>query len=208
VKVEKDGMIIKKMVLGGMKANCYIFGDSRTKEVFIIDPGGDYHKIRAALDSAGFKPKAVINTHGHIDHISANRYLGLPIWIHRDDAPFLGDSKKNLSSLFGFNLKSPPAARLLEEGETLKIGDLTLDVIHTPGHTPGSICLKSDGVMFTGDILFLGGIGRSDFPHGSERSLFDSLKNKVMTLDDKTVVYPGHGPSTTIGDEKKSNPFL
>ncbi|MBL7068966.1 MAG: MBL fold metallo-hydrolase [Candidatus Omnitrophica bacterium] len=201
-------MFIKKMVVGGMKANCYIFGDPETKEVFVIDPGGDYHRIRAVLDKADLKTKAIINTHGHIDHISANRYLGYPIWIHKDDAMFLQDSKKNLSSLFGFNLKSPPATRLLEEGETLEIGDISLEVIHTPGHTPGSICLKSDGLMFTGDILFYGGIGRSDFPHGSEKTLFESLKNKVLIHDDNTVIYPGHGPSTTIGEEKKSNPFL
>jgi len=206
--VRKGKMIIKKMVVGGMKANCYIFGDTKTKEVFVIDPGGDYHRIKNVLDKAGLNTKAIINTHGHIDHISANRYLGYPIWIHKEDASFLQDSKKNLSSLFGFNLKSPPAARLLEEGETLKIGGLELVVIHTPGHTPGSICLKSDGLMFTGDILFYGGIGRSDFPHGSESMLFESLRNKVLIHDDKTVVYPGHGPSTTIGEEKKSNPFL
>lgn len=200
--------ILKKIVVGNMRANCYIFGDSRTREVFIIDPGGEYQKIKALLDKNTFKVKAIINTHGHIDHISANRYFDFPIWIHKDDAAFLGDSSKNLSSLVGFNLKSPTAARLLKEGDVLKVGDLLLEVIHTPGHTPGSICLKSDGMLFTGDILFYNGIGRSDFPHGSEEDLFRSLKEKVLVHADETVVYPGHGPSTTIGRERISNPFL
>ncbi len=200
--------IIKKIVVGGMKANCYIFGDSKSREAFVIDPGGDYHKIKTLIDRYNLKVKAVINTHGHIDHISANRYLSFPIWIHKDDADFLQDSKKNLSSLFGFNLKSPAATRLLAEGEVLTIGDLSLEVVHTPGHTPGSICLKSDGVLFTGDILFCGGIGRSDFPLGSEGRLLQSLKDKVLVCVDETIVYPGHGPLTTIGREKKSNPFL
>lgn len=204
----KKDSILKKMVVGGMKANCYIFGDPATKEVFIIDPGGDYKKIKAMVDKNNFIVRSIINTHGHIDHISANRYFNLPIWIHKEDASFLEDSKKNLSSLFGFNLKSPPATRLLEEGEVLKIGNLLLEVIHTPGHTPGSICLKSDGVLFTGDILFYSGIGRSDFPHGSEEILFDSLKNKVLVYNEETIIHPGHGPSTTIGNEKKNNPFL
>ena len=206
--MKKGEAILKKIVVGGMKANCYIFGDPKTKEVFIIDPGGDHHKIKALIDKYDLKIKAVINTHGHIDHISANRYLDYPIWIHKEDATFLQDSKKNLSSLFGFDLKSPAADRLLEEGEVLKIGELSLEVIHTPGHTPGSICLKTDSILFSGDILFYDGIGRSDFPHGSEKTLFQSLKDKVLVQDDNTVIYPGHGPITTIGREKKSNPFL
>jgi len=206
--VKASDIILKKIVVGGMKANCYIFGDSKTKEVFIIDPGGEYEKIKAIIDKNGFKVKSIINTHGHIDHISANRYLNLPIWIHREDADFLGEPNKNLSSLVGFKLKSPNATRLLDEGDVLEIGGLSVEVIHTPGHTPGSICLRSNGLLFTGDILFYKGIGRSDFPHGSEEMLLDSLKNKVLTHSDDTLVYPGHGPSTTIGAEKKDNPFL
>lgn len=200
--------IIKKLVVGGMKANCYIIGDPKTKDAFIIDPGGDYPKIKAIIDKHRLNARAIINTHGHIDHISANRYLNMPIWIHEEDASFLRDSRKNLSSLFGFNLKSPAATRLLVEGEVLNVGETTLEVIHTPGHTPGSICLKSDGILFTGDILFCGGIGRSDFPHGSEEDLIDSLKHKVLVHSDNTIVYPGHGPATTIGQEKRSNQFL
>jgi len=206
--VKTSDIILKKVVVGGMKANCYIYGDSKTKEVFIIDPGGEFKKIKAIIEKNGLKVKSIINTHGHIDHISANRYLNFPIWIHREDADFLGEPNKNLSSLVGFKLKSPNATRLLDEGDVLEIGSLSVEVIHTPGHTPGSICLRSDGLLFTGDILFYKGIGRSDFPHGSEEMLLDSLKNKVLTHSDDTLVYPGHGPSTTIGAEKKDNPFL
>lgn len=203
-----EGIVLKKIVVGGMKANCYIYGDAKTKEVFIIDPGGDYQKIKALLDKHDYKVKSIINTHGHIDHISANRYFDFPIWIHAKDAPFLEDASKNLSSLFGFNLKSPKAARFLSEGDVLNAGNISLEVIHTPGHTPGSICLKSNGLLFTGDILFYNGIGRSDFPHGSESDLHQSLKDKVLTNNDDVLVYPGHGPSTTIGREKKVNTFL
>ncbi len=160
--------IVKKLIVGGMQANCYIFADPKTKDAFIIDPGGEPQKIKDLIEKGDFKIRSIINTHGHIDHISANKHFDLPIWIHEDDASFLEDSQKNLSSLVGFDLKSPAAARFLAEGDVLEVGSLRLEVIHTPGHTPGSICLKYDGIMFTGDLLFSGGIGRSDFPYGSE----------------------------------------
>jgi glyoxylase-like metal-dependent hydrolase (beta-lactamase superfamily II) len=205
--VKKKGSVLKKVVVGSMMANCYIYGDANTKEVFIIDPGGDYEKIMALVEKNAFKVKAIINTHGHIDHISANRYFKFPIWIHKEDAPCLGDPTKNLSSLVGFRLRSPEAARELEGGDKLTVGGVTLEVIHTPGHTLGSICLKGDGILFTGDLLFLDGVGRTDFPYGSQEDLYDSLKKKILTLDDDIVVYPGHGPTTTIGNEKKTNGF-
>lgn len=201
-------MILKKIVVGSMQANCYIVGDASTKEVFIIDPGGDYEKISLLVEKNGYNVKSVINTHGHMDHISANGHLNFPVWIHKADADFLEDPSKNLSYLTGSGLKSPSAAKLLEDGDVLKAGDIALKVMHTPGHTPGSICLKSDGMVFTGDTLFYAGVGRTDFPYGSEEKLMSSLKNKVLSLDDDTVVYPGHGPSTTIGREKKANPFV
>lgn len=195
-------MLIKKVIAGMMEANCYIVGDASTKDVFVIDPGGDYAKIKRVIDGESLKPKAVINTHGHGDHIGADSDFGIPIWIHRLDAEFLQDPSKNLSGAFGFLLRTKPAARLLEDGDILDIGKEKLEVIHTPGHTPGSICLKGDTVIFTGDTLFCNGIGRTDFEYGSQEDIMRSIKERLFTLDGSYVVYPGHGPSTTIANER------
>jgi glyoxylase-like metal-dependent hydrolase (beta-lactamase superfamily II) len=201
-------MLIRTLTAGIMEANCYIVGDDSTKEVFIIDPGGDYKKIKNTLDREELNAQVVINTHGHGDHIGANGDFDLPIWIHRLDAGFLQDPSKNLSGSFGFLLKTRSASRLLEDGDILDIGRYSLEVIHTPGHTPGSICLKGDGVIFTGDTLFCEGIGRTDFTYGSEEDITRSIKDRLFTLEDSYVIYPGHGPSSTIGEERKNNPFV
>ncbi|MFC1509634.1 MBL fold metallo-hydrolase [Candidatus Omnitrophota bacterium] len=201
-------MLIETVVVGMMEANCYIVGDEDTKEVFIIDPGGDYGKIKKIIDKFGLKPQVVINTHGHGDHIGADGNWNLPIWIHRLDADFLQDPSKNLSGAFGFLLKTKAAARSLEEGDLLKIGKYTLEVIHTPGHTPGGICLKGGGVVFTGDTLFREGVGRTDFAYGSEEDLIRSIKEKLFVLGDDIVVYPGHGDNSTIANEKSNNPLM
>lgn len=201
-------MLIKAVTAGIMEANSYIVRDDFTKEAFVIDPGGDYKKIKKFIDESKLKVKAVINTHGHGDHIAANADFGVPIWIHRLDAEFLHDPSKNLSNSFGFLLNAGTASRLLEEGDILTIGANKLEVMHTPGHTPGSICLKGDGVVFTGDTLFCSGIGRTDFLYGSEEDITRSIKNKLLTLDDDYIIYPGHGSSSTIGEEKKNNAFI
>ena len=201
-------MLIKKIVVGQLESNCYLAGDENTKEIFIIDPGGDYDKIKNVIDKDSLKPKAVINTHGHGDHIAANKEFGVPVWIHRLDADFLTDPSKNLSGAFGFFLKTKTASRLLEDGDILNIGKYNLEVIHTPGHTPGSICLKTERVVFTGDTLFHEGIGRTDFAYGSEEDITRSIKEKLFTLDEDYVIYPGHGPSSTIGNEKNNNPYI
>ncbi len=195
-------MLIKPIVVGGMETNCYIVGDESTKEVFIIDPGGDYKILKSFINKNSLKPIAVINTHGHGDHIVANKDFLVPIWIHREDGAFLRDASKNLSGLMGSFLDAGAPSRLLEEKDILNIGKYTLEVLHTPGHTPGSICLKGDGVIFTGDTLFCSGIGRTDLPYGSEEEIIRSIKEKLLVLDDNFIVYPGHGPSTTIGNEK------
>ncbi len=201
-------MYIEKVSVGMMETNCYIAGDESTKEVFIIDPGADYKKIKNIIDRDGLKPKAVINTHGHGDHIGADSEFDLPIWIHSLDAEFLQDPSKNLSGMLGFLLKTKKAKRLLKEGDVLKIGNLKLEVIHTPGHTPGSICLKADKVIFTGDTLFHEGVGRTDFAYGSQEDIIRAIKEKLFTLDHSYIVYPGHGPVSTIGHEKTNNPFV
>ena len=201
-------MLIKTIPVGPLESNCYLAGDEDTKEIFIIDPGGDYKKIKSAIDKDRLKPKAVINTHGHGDHIGANNEFGIPVWIHRLDAEFLTDPSRNLSGAFGFFLKTKKASRLLEHGDILNIGKYNLEVIHTPGHTPGSICLKEDEVIFTGDTLFRQGIGRTDFAYGSEEDIMRSIKERLFTLGDGYIIYPGHGPDSTIGFEKANNAYI
>ena len=201
--------MIKRTVVGGLETNCYIFADMDAKEACLIDPGGDGEGlIKSELDKNGLHLKCIINTHGHGDHISSNRKFKAPICIHRLDADFLQSAELNLSAAYGLTIKSPPANRLLEEGDIIKIGGLRLKVIHTPGHTPGSISLLNNDILFTGDTLFMGGVGRTDFVYGSEEQLIYSIKNKLLTLDDDIVIYPGHGESSTIGKEKCENDFI
>lgn len=200
--------ILETIPVGLMEVNCYIFEDKRTCEAVIIDPGAEYDKIKKRLAEIKVSPKYIINTHGHADHIGANGEFGLPVLIHKLDAPFLKDPMKNLSNTFGLDVFSPKADRLLEDKDVINIGDLALEVIHTPGHTPGSISIKCNDLVFTGDILFCEGIGRTDFPYASEKDLFKSLRERLLVLPDSTRIYPGHGPASTIGHERKHNPFL
>lgn len=200
--------MIKKVVVGYLETNCYIFADLDSKEAALIDPGSNGGGIISEVEKYGLNIKRIINTHGHGDHISSNGKFKAPIYIHKLDADFLGNAKLNLSASFGLAIKSPSANHLLEDGDIIKIGGFELKVLHTPGHTPGSISLLSDGVVFSGDTLFMGGIGRTDFVYGSEEKLINSIKEKLFVLDEETVVYPGHGPSSTIGKEKRENPFV
>ena len=203
-----DKMFIKRVVVGALETNCYILADPETREAAIIDPGSNGNGIKREIEKRGFNIKCIINTHGHGDHISSNGKFKAPIYIHRLDAGFLRNSKLNMSASFGFSIKIPEASRTLEEGDIIEIGSCELKVIHTPGHTPGSISLLGKGFVFTGDTLFMGGVGRTDFPYGSEKKLIDSIKEKLLILDDNTIVYPGHGPSSTIGAEKLHNGFV
>ena len=200
--------ILKVLPVGLISANCYIFGCAETKEAVIIDPGAEDVEIKRQVAVLGLSPKCVINTHGHADHIGANSKMGLPIFIHASDAQCLTNPVKNVSGMIGIPISSPPASRLLEDGDTIEIGGLFLEVLHTPGHTQGSICLRFEDAVFTGDTLFAEGVGRTDLPGGSEVKLMKSIKEKLFTLPDDTKVYPGHGPATTIGHEKGHNPFF
>jgi len=201
-------MILETIVVGEMEANCYIFGSDEEREVVLIDPGADYEKLSAFIKNRGLLPKFIVNTHGHIDHIGANHRFNLPILIHRLDADFLSDPQLNLSVLSGRGYRSPRAARLLEEGDSIEVADIELKVIHTPGHTPGGISLRYEDLIFTGDTLFKGGVGRTDLPYGSEEQLLSSIKEKLLTYDDQTIIYPGHGPISTIAKERRENPYL
>lgn len=205
-------MNIKSMAVGPMGANCYIVNCEETKEAAVIDPGGDAAKIISYLNNQGLQLKYIINTHGHIDHIAANEELkektGAELLIHTQDAAMLENPNLNLSAFMGVPVRQQPADRLLNEGDEIEIGNVKLKVIHTPGHTRGGICLLAGDVVFTGDTLFAGSIGRTDFPGGSFDEIIRSIKTKLMTLPDDTEVYPGHMGKSSIGQEKKYNPFL
>ena len=196
--------ILKRFIVGPMGVNCYLVADPVTKEACLIDPGADPETIKSYIAKNGLELKLIIITHGHGDHIAANGYFKAPIYIHRSDADFLGDPAKNLSKYFLFAVTSPKASRLLEDGDLVRLGGLTFTVIHTPGHTPGSISLKLGGVIFTGDTLFCGGVGRTDFQYSDEAALYRSIRERLFSQADDTVIYPGHGDSSTIGAEKGS----
>ena len=204
----KDKVFLKRFVVGPLAVNAYILADPKTKDACLIDPGADHKKIKDFLSKNELKLKFIINTHGHGDHIGSNGSFGVPIYIHSLDKDFLTDPRKNLSPLFMFSITSPKAARLLEDGDIIKLGAISLKVMHTPGHTPGSISLQSGHIVFTGDTLFNNGVGRTDLEYGDEEALSNSIKKKLMTLEDETIIYPGHGEPSTIGDERRGNPFL
>ena len=191
--------------------NCYVVSDD-TGEGVVIDPGGMAKQILAYIREAKISVKAVLDTHGHCDHIGANDAIrdetGAPLYIHKEDAAMISDMKLNLSAFMGFRVISRPAEHLLSEGDKISFGQTELEVIHTPGHTKGGVCFVGEGVAFTGDTLFAGSIGRSDFPGGSERDLIGNIKKKLLVLPDETKVYSGHGPSSEIGWERQCNPFL
>jgi glyoxylase-like metal-dependent hydrolase (beta-lactamase superfamily II) len=209
--------MIVTLVVGSLYTNCYLVICDRTQEALIIDPGFADHESTRVLNEIGrynARVKYVINTHGHADHVSGNMKIRertkAQIAIHHDDAEMLIDSRRNLSEMFGLRVNSPPPDRILRDGDEIKVGSLKFEVIHTPGHTPGSISLysRSENIVFTGDTLFAGSIGRTDLPGASLRKLISSIKSKLLTMPDKTVVYPGHGGATTIGRERIFNPFL
>lgn len=204
-------MIVDKLVVGPFASNCYIVGSPSDKEGMIIDPGDKAGAILNRVEKLGLDIKLIVLTHGHIDHTGALKEVkqatGAEVAVHSDDARSLG--KQPLGMIFGlFYPPPPPPDRLLKDGDAIDIGDLHFVVLHTPGHTPGSICLVGQGVVFTGDTLFNHSVGRTDLPGGSYSDLMNSLKTKLMTLPDDTLVYPGHEGETTIGAERRGNPYL
>lgn len=205
-------MFIKKLEVGPIMANCYILGCESTKEAVVIDPGDDADRILMELSKAELRVKYLINTHGHFDHVGANKQMkevtGAQLAIHPDDEPMLSQLSKS-ALMFGMSVEdSPPADMLLKDGDEISFGDITLKVIHTPGHSKGGVCLYTKGHLFAGDTLFAGSIGRTDLEGGDYDTLISSIKNRLLSLDENTIVYTGHGPETTIGNEKRMNPFL
>jgi len=203
-------LIIKKIVLGDWRTNCYIVVSESTNEGFIIDPGDNPSAILDVVKDNHWKIKWLVATHGHIDHIGAighlNAVLKCPLAIHSQDASALqGDSRFFWGKPFGPALK---ADRLLSEGDIIKVADLRFQVINTPGHTLGGICLYGHGLLFSGDSLFRGSIGSSNIGTGTRPQLVKSIMEKLLSLPAETIIYPGHGSTTTIEEEKLHNPFL
>jgi len=209
-------MKVDRLVLGEFENNCYIARSSdEASDCLIIDTGLDVQPLLKFLERGKLTPAAVILTHGHIDHIAGvetlrTKYPSILVYIHKLDAEMLGDANVNLSILAGSPLTAGKADHLIDEGDIIDKAGIQLLVIHTPGHTPGGICLYSEkgGIIFVGDTLFAGSIGRTDFPNGNMRQLIKGIKHKLFALPEETIAYPGHGPETTIGREKAGNPFL
>jgi glyoxylase-like metal-dependent hydrolase (beta-lactamase superfamily II) len=205
-------MIFEALEVGIYGANCYIAASKETKEAAIIDPGADFNKIDNKLNELEIRPKMIILTHCHGDHIGAVKELrdkyNLKVYIHEEDAEALNDSSMNFTkSMFGKDI-SIKADLMLKHGDKISLGNLKFDIIHTPGHTKGGICIKVGNIMMTGDTLFNGSIGRTDLPGGSFEEIISSIKEKIFKYDDDTVIYPGHMSPSTIRKEKQFNPFV
>lgn len=204
-------MIIESLTVGPIQANCFIVGCDDTREAAVIDPGDEADRILMTLAKHSLKVKAIINTHGHFDHVGANRRMkeatGAPIIIHPSDAAMLQSLAASAASWGMSAENSPEADRTVEDGDEIAVGTLTFRVLHTPGHTPGGISLYTEGAVFVGDALFAGSIGRTDFPGGDYGTLINAIQTQLFTLPDDTVVYAGHMGTTTVGREKRTNPF-
>jgi hydroxyacylglutathione hydrolase len=208
-------MFIEQRQVGQMAVFAYLVGDKESGEAVVIDPAADTDAIIAAAEKNKVRIKYIINTHGHVDHIGGNvdmkKKTGAEIIIHEDDAEMLVDTPAAMLRMFGAKA-SPPADRTVKDGDLIEAGAVRLRVIHTPGHSPGSMVLYTAGYAFTGDTLFVEAVGRSDLPGGSGEVMFDSIQKRLCTLPDETAVLPGHNygstPTSTIGHEKRFNPFL
>lgn len=205
-------MILECVEVGQLQVNCYILAEDKNSAAVLIDPGDEESKIRRILSRFGLTPALIINTHGHIDHIGCDDKFGVPVYIHQNDLKLLRDPNFNLSVFLSSPLTIKSEVKTVEDKDVIIHGKIQLEVIHTPGHTLGGISLlftDSDGpVLFTGDSLFYRSIGRTDFPGADGKLLLKSIKERLLNFPGETIIYPGHGPNSTIGDEKKYNSFL
>ncbi len=208
-------MFIKQTEVGNLSVFAYLLAGDAGGDGLVIDPADEADEIIAAAEQRKIKIKYIVNTHAHVDHIMGNEEMktktGAQIILHEDDAKHLSRIPQSRFAMFG-GRPSPPADRTVKDGDTIQVGELSLKVLHTPGHSPGAICLHLNNCVFTGDTLFVGGVGRTDLPGGSWEVLLHSIQTKLMTLPDETIVYPGHNygaaPKSTIKQERLYNPFL
>lgn len=200
------------MVLGPVMTNCYIVYDSETRDAMVIDPAWNYRKIDQALQDNQLHLQFIFLTHGHADHIGAlqelRNYKNVPVYVGKGDVDLISNSRNNLSMFMGKEIQCESPDYVVTDGEIITLGHLKFTALETPGHTPGGISLYGEGVVFSGDTLFRYSVGRTDLYGGSAKTLIDSINTKLMPLPDDTVVLPGHGPSSTIGEERRGNPYL
>ena len=205
-------MEIETIVVSPFEVNCYLVWNKEDRVGVIIDPGDEDELIIERIEKRGIIPKAILLTHGHGDHIAAvgplKEKYDIPIYIGRDDAHMLLSPSANVSAIFGYEVICPPADKTVSDLDVIKFGSLEFTVFLTPGHSPGGVCYFTQNVLFCGDTLFNGSVGRTDLPGGSYDVLIDSINKKILSLPDDIVCYPGHGPKTTVGAERRNNPFL
>ena len=208
-------MFIQQIEVGRFSVFAYLLGEDAGGEGVVIDPADEVDEIIALAKSKKIVIKTILNTHAHVDHIMGNEEMkqktGAKILIHEDDAPLLTQTPRSMLAMFGAR-PSPPADQTVKDGEIIRVGKVSLKVLHTPGHSPGGMCLYGEGMVFTGDTLFVGGLGRTDLPGGSWQVMLNSIRTKLLILPDETIVYPGHNygpsPKSTIKNERLYNTFL
>jgi len=207
-----DRLVIHQLSVGPLQVNCFLVACQKTRQAMVVDPGEEGLRILQLAKSEGLEIHKVVNTHGHFDHIGANQQVvestGAALMLHAADLPLLQNAR-NHAEVYGLKVVPSPAPdRLLEQGDTFEVGEHSFSVFHVPGHSPGGICLLSEGHLFVGDVLFAGSIGRTDLPGGDFDALVEGVREHLFSLPDETIVHPGHGPDTTIGHERRTNPFV